>query len=302
MPTKTEKVELEKNGRVITGFDINRHWDDRQLEKELATLLCGSLEGVGFEIMKNSSGTLLRPNIPTGKKIDAKLLLKSIAPSGCIYLRPLFEIKSEPADDMFPEDDVGQLSEHTDIVILPTATPPPVTNVNTSEVVDLTKNANDTCDPTVAAEPSSLTLSSGSNSGTNIPNVDDGIPAESTCELATSDVPSLNGENPTQFKCLIDIQSIINTAKCLNLIHPIEVIRYLQQEIVTGRMLDVASHEETIDGDTNYITVDRDNIMETTFSEFQFIDDFTKTFQVDFMGEESVDLGGPRKEWIRLIN
>ena len=183
MPTKTEKVELEKNGRVITGFDINRHWDDRQLEKELATLLCGSLEGVGFEIMKNSSGTLLRPNIPTGKKIDAKLLLKSIAPSGCIYLRPLFEIKSEPADDMFPEDDVSQLSEHTDIVILPTSTLPPVTNVNTSEVVDLTKNANDTCDPTVAAEPSSLTLSSGSNSGTNIPNVDDGIPAESSCEL-----------------------------------------------------------------------------------------------------------------------
>ena len=153
------------------------------MEKELATLLCGSLEGVGFEIMKNSCGTLLRTNIPTGKKIDAKRLLKLISPSGCIYLRPLFEIKSEPADDMFPEDDVSQLSEHTDIVILPTSTLPPVTNVNTSEVVDLTKNANDTCDPTLAAETSSLTLSSGSNSGTNIPNVDDGIPAESSCEL-----------------------------------------------------------------------------------------------------------------------
>lgn len=151
-----------------------------------------------------------------------------------------------------------------------------------------------------AAEPSSLTLlSSGTSSGTNIPNVDDGIPAESTHELPVSDVPS---SNPTQLKCLIDIQSIINTAKRLNLIHPIEVIRFLQQEIVSGRMLDVASHEETIDGDANCITVDRDNIMETTFSEFQFIDDFTKTFQVDFMGEESVDLGGPRKEWIRLMN
>lgn len=148
IPTKTEKVELEKNGRVVTGFDINRYWDARLLEKELATLLCGSLEGVGFEIMKNSSGTLLRPNIPTGKKIDAKLLLKSIAPSGCIYLRPLYELKREPADDMFPEDDLSQVSEHTDIFILPTSTPPPVvpvTNVNTSEVVLYSRSYQQCC-------------------------------------------------------------------------------------------------------------------------------------------------------------
>jgi hypothetical protein len=46
-------------------------------------------------------------------------------------------------------------------------------------------------------------------------------------------------------------------------------------------------------GDTNYITVDRDQILESTFSELKYINNFRLTFKVDFMGEESVDLGGP---------
>ena len=48
--------------------------------------------------------------------------------------------------------------------------------------------------------------------------------------------------------------------------------------------------------------MDRDRVLETTFSELEFIDNYRLTFKVDFMGEESVDQGGPRKEWIRLMN
>ena len=32
------------------------------------------------------------------------------------------------------------------------------------------------------------------------------------------------------------------------------------------------------------------------------IQDFHITFEVDFIGELARDLGGPRKEWIRLMN
>ena len=48
--------------------------------------------------------------------------------------------------------------------------------------------------------------------------------------------------------------------------------------------------------------MDRDRVLETTFSELEFIDNYRLTFKVDFMGEESVDQGGPCKEWIRLMN
>ena len=71
--------------------------------------------------------------------------------------------------------------------------------------------------------------------------------------------------------------------------------------ILTGRALEVASSDKTIDGETNnYITVDRERILETTFSELQYITNYRLTFQVDFMAEECVDNGGPCRESIRL--
>ena len=51
---------------------------------------------------------------------------------------------------------------------------------------------------------------------------------------------------------------------------------------------------------TIIITVDRSNILKTTFAEFESIGDFCKTFEVDFMGEEARDLRVPRKEWILM--
>ena len=48
--------------------------------------------------------------------------------------------------------------------------------------------------------------------------------------------------------------------------------------------------------------MDRDRVLETTFSELGFIDNYRLTFKADFMGEESVDQGGLRIEWIRHMN
>ena len=95
-----------------------------------------------------------------------------------------------------------------------------------------------------------------------------------------------------------DIQSVVKGAKDQGLIDPVEVLKFLQKQIVTGRALQVTSCEETIKGETNYITVDRANILETTINELEYITNYRPTFQVDFMGEERVDQGEPRKEWI----
>ena len=48
--------------------------------------------------------------------------------------------------------------------------------------------------------------------------------------------------------------------------------------------------------------MDRENILQTTFVELKSIEDFSVTFEVDFMGEVYKDYGGPRKELIRLVN
>ena len=92
----------------------------------------------------------------------------------------------------------------------------------------------------------------------------------------------------------LNIKSIIRGAKEGELSDSVEVLKYLQKERVTGRPLEVTSSEDTIQGETNYVTVDRDNTLETTFAELQYISNYRLTFQVDFMGEECVDYGGPR--------
>jgi len=60
--------------------------------------------------------------------------------------------------------------------------------------------------------------------------------------------------------------------------------------------------ETILMGDTNFIAVDRDDILGMTFKELKTVQDPRVTFQVDFYGEMVQDSGGPRKEWIRLCN
>ena len=75
-----------------------------------------------------------------------------------------------------------------------------------------------------------------------------------------------------------DIQTVIKGAKDQGLIYPVEVLKFLQKQIVIGRALEVTSSEETIEGETNYNTVDRANILETTISELEYITNYTLTF------------------------
>ena len=266
LPTKSEKVDLEKDGRIISGFDIDRKWNSTDLQLHLASLLTGELIGLSFEIVKNCSGTIVRPNIPLGKEIDAKLLLKSIAPGGYVYIRLLEKletsINSYDVENEIPVESTSEIDDTDDNLIATLDLSETNTNLSPSDAVD--DKSKDNC-------ASSFIITSTENTQQDV-------------------------------KCPFDINSIIVSVKEQDLSNPVEVLRFLQQEIVSGRALDLFSLEETIEGETNYITVDRDKIVETTFSELQYMNDYRPTFQIDFMGEESVDFGGPRKEWIRLMN
>ena len=80
------------------------------------------------------------------------------------------------------------------------------------------------------------------------------------------------------------------------------MLRYLQKKVVRGRPLEVTDPSTDMQGQTNFITVDREKILETTFEELKSVDDPRVTFEVQFYGEKAVDSGGPRREWIRLCN
>ena len=80
------------------------------------------------------------------------------------------------------------------------------------------------------------------------------------------------------------------------------MLRYLQRKIVSGRHFEVTSSSRILKGETNFITVDRHNILETTFEELKHLAEPRFTFELHFYGERAVDSGGPRKEWMRLCN
>jgi len=274
MPSRLEKVQLERKRRVISGFDVDRSWDAEELHLQLSSLLKGTeMEGLRFEIVKNCGGTLVTPNIPSGKKIDANLLFKSISPTGHIIIRLL---------DYLPHVD----KEIEDMLSKP--------------AFDYDKDSESENDVIVVESKRQLSsTSSSTTTANNDTNQGDEVEKEKSTEANSF---SQRSDEHSDVYCPFDIQSVINKGKTLDLHDPVEVLRFLQQEINEGRELDMSSNEETLEGDVNTITVDRDSLLKSTFSELEFIDNYRRTFCVDFMGEECADSGGPRKQWIRLVH
>ena len=100
----------------------------------------------------------------------------------------------------------------------------------------------------------------------------------------------------------VDIAPIMNEISEKSFTDPVEILRYFQSRVVRGRQLNLLDASEELEGETNLISVGRDRVIETTFAEFKYITNFCITFEVDFMGEVAKDMGGPRLEWITLMN
>ena len=234
VPSRNEKAQMERNGCIVTGMDIDRGWNEETLMLELRSVIPNDFKDVPFQIMKNCHGSIIPPNIPNGRKIDSALLLRSIAPTGSIYIQLL--------DDPIPDN-----------------------------ILD-------------------------------IPAFEQSIPNEEVKTEDIGDIGSpidLTGDEEINVPVAF-IKPILDDAPA-DLIDPVEILKYLQLYIVTGRPLKVDSLDAIPEGETNYKTVNRDNILASTFEELPYVLDPRNTFQVDFMGEDCADLGGPRKEWIRLV-
>ena len=64
-------------------------------------------------------------------------------------------------------------------------------------------------------------------------------------------------------------QNIVSEFPASVIVEPTEMMRYLQCKIVYGRPLDRTNDESVLEGETNFIAVYRDNVLETTFDELR---------------------------------
>jgi len=84
------------------------------------------------------------------------------------------------------------------------------------------------------------------------------------------------------------VDTVISYCKENNIQNPVEILCCMQKHIATGRALELESDSETLEGKTNYINVDRMNLLEATFEEVRAIEDLRLTLEVSFYGEVSL--------------
>ena len=59
----------------------------------------------------------------------------------------------------------------------------------------------------------------------------------------------------------------LTTAKKILFFGHVEILRCFQQKVIIGRSLEVENVAQAVEGETNYINVDRNNLIETAFEE-----------------------------------
>ena len=70
--------------------------------------------------------------------------------------------------------------------------------------------------------------------------------------------------------------------------NPVQILKYLQEKLITGRPLEILDPTSCEKGDTGLIMVDRENIFETGFEEILALNDKFTTLEVQFYGEVSL--------------
>ena len=71
--------------------------------------------------------------------------------------------------------------------------------------------------------------------------------------------------------------------------------------LVTGRKLDPIDETEFLEGETGFISIDRNNVLTTGLDEIKSLEDLRLTIEVSFCGERAQDYGGPRREFFATI-
>ena len=83
-------------------------------------------------------------------------------------------------------------------------------------------------------------------------------------------------------------EQIVTFCKEHDIINPVEILRHFQNVMVYVRPLRVENVSQVVQGVTNFILVDRFNIMETAFDEIKSLTDLRKTLEVQFYGEVGI--------------
>ena len=262
--------------KMITGFTIEKRWNETVLYDKIKAQFPEDCRNMDYEFVRNVYGTLVNPTLASGVKIDANILLKSIASSGAVYVRLFADDLDDPDDDWelstspfhMPAEGSGVL-EHS----LAELTSMEPIHVPSNEVIDRRDGVSGSVEHFSAESASTEVMTVPGNEVINLSQSEDEI----------SDI----------------VEEIVKD--CENCQNPTETLRCAQNKIVTGRQLDITDPTSELLGDKNFILVDRENLLDTGLDEISNLVNLRLPVEVNFIGEAARDYGGPRKEFFRLM-
>ena len=68
-----------------------------------------------------------------------------------------------------------------------------------------------------------------------------------------------------------------------------------------GRPLDVNSPDQPLDGETNFVSRDGFNVLESAMEEFKDLQNPRLTLEASFYGQQAYDAGSPRKNFFGFV-
>eukprot|EP00794_Sanderia_malayensis_P012463 gene12462-13751_t len=122
-------------------------------------------------------------------------------------------------------------------------------------------------------------------------------------ELHTELDFTIETELPKEQSLKDKVKEVARSLKKKNLDqNPVEILRAMQRKLISGRKLGIENAaEDNTAGETNFIMVDRNNILETGFDETMALNNKFITLEVQFYDEQAKDYGGPRKEFFLMM-
>ena len=117
-------------------------------------------------------------------------------------------------------------------------------------------------------------------------------------EISGNSDPIMAAQSENNLEVVVDM--IYKYCSHNNIVSPVEILRLAQKCVIRGRALEVTRLDSENEGETNMIVINRYDILNTAKEELEDLSDPRLTLEVNFYGEGAHDLGGPRKEFLRL--
>ena len=302
--TRQEKVSLQHRNRVISGFTIDKGWNEKTLYNKVKAQFPEECKDIEFEFVKNISGVLVKPTLASGVRINGNILLKSIASTGAVYVRLLVEDDPDEVDSGIQrsmDDFMSEVNQESIIVqdeVQSMNCEGPNTNRHKEEERAVEQgHAVESADDQErdSGEQHAPITADDQERGNGEQHV--------VQPAAHNEQPIDNGEplSEADYLRIIDNITVNIIDECKGFQNPVAILKKAQEHILVGRQLDIVDPSTELKGKTNFIIIDRDHVFQDALAEVALIDNLRLPLEVNFMGEGAQDSGGPRKEFFRLV-